>query len=302
MEKRALSGQYRTVFTPLPVKPELKIYVDAKPIRLPFAEDFPNLHYHDRYEIGICESGEGLFLSEGEYASVSAGDVIFIPPGNRHYSRSLSESAPCICRFVYLQAKALEACFFGLNKDEKDAIFAASQRFPAVVRKNDSPREARELCDIARICINGGRFAEQTAFLRLASFILENADILAAERIAHSRGADEQSPEAKTAEYIYIHYNESQTVGELAALCHLSESQLRRRFVAEYGVTPIAYRSALRCRVGAELLLRTGLTVAEIAERVGYGSGADLYRAFSEKFGVSPSEYRKKSLEKSGSL
>ena len=112
IQKHAFSvnlHSYQTVFAPLPVGAEEAVYFDETAVVLRYAEDFPFLHYHDRYEIGICESGEGLVVSEGQFFSVSAGDLMFVAPGTCHYSRSLHEEALCRCRFVYLRADAVRA-------------------------------------------------------------------------------------------------------------------------------------------------------------------------------------------------
>ena len=43
----------------------------------------------------------------------------------------------------------------------------------------------------------------------------------------------------------------------------------------------------------AELLSGTGLTIAEIAARVGYDSQSKFTAAFKSRYGVLPKEYRK---------
>ena len=96
------------------------------------------------------------------------------------------------------------------------------------------------------------------------------------------------------AEYIALHYSDSFTSSDLASLCHLSESQLRRRFVAAYGNSPMAYRNSLRCRIAAELISRTELSIFEISSRVGYATTSDFFRAFVKYKGFSPSEYRRR--------
>ena len=94
-------------------------------------------------------------------------------------------------------------------------------------------------------------------------------------------------------EHIEKHPELNTSVSELAAMCYLSESQLRRRFMASYGQPPIAYRNSLRCRIACELLTSTELPVAEIAERVGFGNVSDFYRMFRKLHGIAPYEYKK---------
>jgi AraC-like DNA-binding protein len=101
----------------------------------------------------------------------------------------------------------------------------------------------------------------------------------------------------KVAQFIALHYSESHSTEELAKLVHISPSQLRRQFLASYGLPPIAYRGKLRAGIGAVLLLRTKLSVAQIAEQVGYNCVSDFYRIFTRRYGVSPSEYRKENLK-----
>ena len=93
-------------------------------------------------------------------------------------------------------------------------------------------------------------------------------------------------------EFLSIHYMESQSAAELAEICHLSESQLRRHFIAAYGMPPIAYRNFMRCKIAAQLLVRTDLSISEISEKVGFSCTSDFYRAFMKHHSVSPSEYR----------
>jgi AraC-like DNA-binding protein len=95
------------------------------------------------------------------------------------------------------------------------------------------------------------------------------------------------------AEFLSVHYRENTSAADLAALFHLSESQMRRKFVKAYGRPPIAYRNSLRCKIADELLLHTNLSISEIAERIGYSTPADFYRSFLKIHGVTPSDRRR---------
>ena len=100
------------------------------------------------------------------------------------------------------------------------------------------------------------------------------------------------------AEHLSLFYHLSESCAELASACHLSESQLRRQFVRAYGISPIAYRNRLRCRIAKELLSNRQLTVSEITQRIGYRAVADFCRAFRKEYGLSPTEYRKQHAQK----
>ena len=292
MQKRALK-QYDNIFAPLPTDDMAPFYIDSKDIALPFSEDFPKMHYHDRYEIGVCERGEGLFLVEGEFFSVAKNDIIFVPPGYRHYSRSLSPDSRCICRFLYVNSKRVNeiACS---GPDAQVPPIAGS--IPAVLRPAEYPAQSGLLREILEACRAEKSNADKLAVLKLASFLLEWEQI--GEQADKKHAQNENfcgCPAEKAAQYICLHYSEHEKATELARIFHLSESQLRRQFIRIYKMPPIAYRNRVRCRIAAELLTKSALSVAAIAEKVGFGSTSDFYRAFRAFYAASPSEYRKES-------
>lgn len=291
MQKHAYRDKderYRTVYEPLPAPISTKVYRDRDSVYLPCSEDFPKLHFHDHYEIGLCESGEGLFLSDGEFASVSVGDVVFIAPRKHHYSRSLHADAPCIFRFIYIAAPALEGVLSSLSDLEPEVLLRIADGIPLALRADKVPELVKGIFETSPASPN----ADSTAILRLCTFILESA--------THVVPSQSEVPLQKSdviiqiAEYIALHYNANDSASELAALCYLSESQLRRKFIACYGLPPIAFRNELRCRVGEQLLVRTDLPISSISERLGYSSPSVFYRMFQKSRGVSPRTFRTK--------
>jgi AraC-like DNA-binding protein len=81
------------------------------------------------------------------------------------------------------------------------------------------------------------------------------------------------------------------TVAELATTAALSRSAFFERFTRTVGVPPMEYLLAWRMAVAKDLIRRHELGVAEVAERVGYGSGSTFSTAFSRRVGQPPSRY-----------
>ena len=79
---------------------------------------------------------------------------------------------------------------------------------------------------------------------------------------------------------------------QLAALAHLSVSQLVRRMKQEYQCTPMQLLMRLRIRAAERLLANGDLGLDTIAARVGYCSGFALSKAFKRETGISPKHYR----------
>jgi AraC-like DNA-binding protein len=83
----------------------------------------------------------------------------------------------------------------------------------------------------------------------------------------------------------------SWTVALLARTAALSRSAFFERFTRTVGLPPMEYLLAWRMAVAKDLLRRQGLGLAEVAERVGYGSASTFSTAFSRHVGQPPSRY-----------
>jgi AraC-like DNA-binding protein len=83
------------------------------------------------------------------------------------------------------------------------------------------------------------------------------------------------------------------TLPELAREAGASRTALAERFAEHVGMPPMAYLAAWRMQIAARFLNTGALTVAQVAERVGYESEASFGRAFKRVTGTTPSEWRK---------
>lgn len=83
------------------------------------------------------------------------------------------------------------------------------------------------------------------------------------------------------------------TVPELADIAHLSRSAFAERFTQVVGQPPLNYLTNHRMRLAAWKLTHTRLTLAQIAEQIGYTSETAFSQAFKRTHGDSPSTFRK---------
>jgi AraC-like DNA-binding protein len=81
------------------------------------------------------------------------------------------------------------------------------------------------------------------------------------------------------------------TVAALAKEAALSRSAFFERFNREVGTAPMEYLLAWRMAMAKDLLGRQEGGVAEVAERVGYGSASAFSVAFARHVGVPPGQY-----------
>lgn len=83
----------------------------------------------------------------------------------------------------------------------------------------------------------------------------------------------------------------SWTVAQLAKVTASSRSAFFERFSRSVGMPPMEYLLAWRMAVAKSLLRQNEFGLAEVAERVGYGSQSNFSTAFSRHVGEPPSRY-----------
>lgn len=81
------------------------------------------------------------------------------------------------------------------------------------------------------------------------------------------------------------------TVDALAKEAALSRSTFFERFSRAVGLPPMEYLLAWRMALAKDLLSRSGVAIAEVAERVGYSSASTFSTAFSRHVGQPPGRY-----------
>jgi AraC-like DNA-binding protein len=87
----------------------------------------------------------------------------------------------------------------------------------------------------------------------------------------------------------------SWTVEQLAKKATLSRSAFYDRFARAVGLPPMEYLLAWRMALAKDLLRHHDFALAEVAERVGYGSASAFSTAFSRYVGQPPSRYARAS-------
>jgi len=80
---------------------------------------------------------------------------------------------------------------------------------------------------------------------------------------------------------------------DLAREVGMSRSVLAERFNHFVGAPPMQYLAQWRMQLAANLLASTTMGLAEIADKVGYGSESALSRAYKRWVGVAPAEWRR---------
>jgi AraC-like DNA-binding protein len=99
----------------------------------------------------------------------------------------------------------------------------------------------------------------------------------------------------------FLHSNPEKkwNVEDLAQQVGVSRSAFARRFTELLGESPIHYLTSWRMQLAKGLLQNRQLSLAMVAEKIGYDSDVTFNRAFQRHVGVAPAGWRKLNAEKS---
>ncbi len=103
------------------------------------------------------------------------------------------------------------------------------------------------------------------------------------------------SPEALATmiqQYVMEHLAESLSVEHLADVAGMSARNFARQFVKDTGVTPAEFVQRARIDAARNMLEGGTLALKTIAYRCGFGSAARMRLVFTQRFGVTPNQYR----------
>jgi AraC-like DNA-binding protein len=102
----------------------------------------------------------------------------------------------------------------------------------------------------------------------------------------------EKSPVDILLEYIHINYSNDISLDDLCKLVHSNRTSLNQKFKEKVDITAMEYLLKHRIKIACETLTHTNLSIAEIAEAVGFKYDTYFIKQFTAKMGLSPTEYR----------
>ncbi len=231
---------------------------------------------HDFYELVCVLDGEVAITADDRVYTLTRGQAILHPPMQFHNIGSQGGEAPTV----------LVMSFSG------EHIPAISDR---VCRIHDLTR-VRELAELGNRALHfeekiwvSGPAGEGVRHLRVVKelelLLLRLADHTRELTGLNSRRATHYSAIVRAME---DNLDRRLTVGELAAMCHLSKISLQKIMAQYAGVGVMEYYTRLRMEHAARLL-EQGATVKEAALEVGYNEQSYFSTVFKRVMGRTPS-------------
>ena len=256
---------------------------------LSYSDNLPDWSYayhchEDRYELTFVVESSGQLLLENDKIALKAGDIIIMPPNTLHcYSCKKQEAMRYYAFFVDVEEGRGEIQEFLREIRDKPTIVSAYKYLDYI---RSSFQILTELHQINQGVIDGTYQTICLGMFMLIKKVYQN------KAMAVPIGSSSYASDVLW--YIHQHYSEELSLEELAKQFNISASHLRRIFKQVYDISPINYLIKHRIATAADYLLKTDLSVAEVARQVGYENTTHFSHLFADRIGCTPSEVRER--------
>ena len=283
VQKQTSFWDYRLTYAPFRFLEDPSVQPFHLAPNTPESGDIGELHYHDGLELGLCLSGSGVFIIDGDPLPFSAPCATILYPEQFHKARSgLQPSQWYFATFCPelllsdLGAKASRELFSPKSVPPSLSIFGADTVPYLLIHQIIT--EMLERPPLFLECIRG----------LLQSLIITHSRMLTGSDPMPRRDRSRIGP---VVSYISQHFREDLTIPVIAREFHITETTLRRWFWDAMEVTPLEYLHKVRLTAACSLLQTGELPVLEAALAVGYNSLSSFHRQFRRIYDCSPTEY-----------
>ena len=245
----------------------------------PLEANLTDTHIHSSYELFVLLAGDIEYQVEGTVYTPAPGDILLTKIGEAH-KVSAKTDRPYERIWIYFSedmvvgsGKQTVLHFLNGRPLGEHNLFKSSS-FPGnnwmfyvnqILKDND--QEKRELYI--------------SVLLREMAETLENNGQMPAVK--------KMGTVTEIANYISAHLSQSLSAQALCNRFYISSAQLNRKFKTYAGVTVWEYITNKRLLL-AQNLLQTGDSPVVVCAKVGFNNYTTFYRAYKQKFGISPKE------------
>lgn len=228
--------------------------------------------------IGLILQGEGTICVDGNELHPKAGQLYLLPAKTRQ-SFFTSNENPYRKYYCHFEVTCQETELFQLI------------RLPLCIDAAD-PKRARELfLAMIAACRETGVLSalktKQTLFDLLAYYL----ECCPPDSIALI-GEAFDSPLSQAIAYVQTHLHQPVSVQEMAEAAGYHPSHFTRLFQKRMGISPGQFILHKKTERAVELLTATTLSIAAVADALGFGSQFYFSNFFKKQTGMTPSQYR----------
>lgn len=237
---------------------------------------------HSYYELTYVDRGTLVTKIEGIEYELKERELIFYGP-NQHHDQKIREGNSCSYVTVLFELENTDTPLdFLLNK-----VFPYTKKIHTLMKNfvNESSSFVPYM-DSLMLCI----FQEVIIRLLQSEFVQQEPD---KKPVTDARQHYHDELLERILTFIDETIYEPITVGEICQKFSMSRSSLQILFNENLKQTPKKYINELKLEKSRQMISESRFTISEIALMLGFNSIHYFSRAFTLKYGMSPSEYAK---------
>lgn len=236
-------------------------------------------HSHEHFSIGAITGGVSSYLSLQDRYQVAHGSVVLMNPGEVHACNPIANQAWSY-HMLYVDTAWLAQLQheIGLSANQDFHCFSPRLSEDAALFRDLQQLVAR--CLSADYATLGKQEAATSFFAQLHTRL----------HTVTPSSAGQHRRLQRVAEFIDDQYASDLRLEDICAASSLSASYLIRAFRQRYHMTPHEYLLDRRIRRG-KTLLRSGQSIAQVAQTLGFADQAHFQRTFKRLVAATPGQY-----------
>ena len=246
-------------------------------------------HRHQYFEIFVVAKGTGIHIVNGVEQILNEGDLLFIRDFDIHDYKEL-DGKPFEFVNLAFSSEALYSMFTYLGENfPSRALLNAKMPPRASLIQPQKEALVYALLDLDRA------ESVQERSLKFRGLLIS----VFTKYFLSFSDTEENIPAWLSALYGKMQKPENFILGtaRLFALAGKSREHVSREFTIFYAVTPSDFILNLRLTYAANLLVISNLSITDVCFESGFENLSWFYKAFGEKFGKTPSKYRREKLK-----
>lgn len=253
-------------------------------------------HWHNEYEIIYIKKGTGMIVLDLEYHEVTAGDILFILPGQLHSivqkNNETMEYENIIFGIDLLTNKYNDICYDHYFCSLEKRIFHIPYLFNETTCSyyHDIAECIDNADEVCKTFPHGYQLAIKSCLFRLFFILFTNLS----KDTTPAKKKNSLDKLKRVIKYVENNYASDITIKDMANLCEFSQSHFMKFFKNNMEVSFIEYLNDYRLTMASRLLLSSSSSILAIALESGFDNLSYFNRLFKKKFEMTPSEFRKK--------
>jgi AraC-like DNA-binding protein/quercetin dioxygenase-like cupin family protein len=244
--------------------------------------DSVGVHWHDYYELGYVLEGTATHVVNGVAEPLVPGSGFLLSPADFH-ALEVTGPAPLRVMNAVLHPQLVEAVL--------DSTIPSGDTWLPWTTEALAASDA----DVTRICVElsvrgaGWEVVVDSLLRGLVVELARSCSRAVAGRAEPLAAAGPSQGVRRAVRYVERHFREPLTLGDVAAVAHLSPHWFSEQFRLATGDSFQAYLKRRRLQFARALLESTDLGVTEVCHAAGFNDPSYFGRAYRAQYGVPPS-------------